>query len=413
MRKGHHPFRRRSIGALAAAALTALALAAAPVPARAGEQPALAVRIDMLVKERPPEEGLAVEEGVAERFADPADAGLQGARLAIADNRTTGRFLGHAYDLAETALAPGDDAVDAARRLIAAGAGLLVVDLPAADLLAIADLPEARAVLIVNSGAIDDGLRGADCRANVVHAALSRAMIADALAQFAATRRWSKWFLVVGRHAEDRALAEAYRRAARKFGLRIVADKEWLDDAELRRTQGQEVPVFTQGSDYDLVVVADERRAFGHVVPYATWLARPVAGTIGLRAVTFHPTVAAWGAAQFQNRFVRQAGRPITERDFAAWTAVRLIGEAVTRAGTADPAAVAAALDAPGLEIAAFKGRRVSVRPWDGQVRQPVYLAHPEGLAGQAPFEGFLHQVTELDSLGSDRPETACRTRRR
>lgn len=382
-------------------------------PALAQSASKLTVRIDILVKERPPEEGLAVEEGVAERFAAPADAGLQGARLALADNRTTGRFVGHAYDLVETALGEADDAVAAARQRLAEGARLLVVDVPAAELLAIADLPEAKSALIFNSGAEDDALRAGDCRANVVHAALSRAMIADALAQFAASKRWSRWFLIVGRTPEDRALAESYRRAARKFGLRIVADKQWLDDAELRRAQGQEVPVFTQGADYDLVVVADEHHGFGHVVPYATWLARPVAGSIGLRPVTFHPTVAAWGAAQFQNRFVKQAGRPIGERDFAAWTAIRLIGEAVTRTGSADPAGIGAALEAPGLEIAAFKGRKVSVRPWDGQVRQPVYLAHPEGLVAQAPFEGFLHQRTELDSLGFDQPETACKARRR
>jgi ABC transporter substrate binding protein (PQQ-dependent alcohol dehydrogenase system) len=385
------------------------AIGLSPAPASGQSTPKVSVAIDILVKERPIREGLAVEEGVAERFAPPVDAGLHGARLGLSDNRTAGRFLGHGYELTETVVGEADDAVSVARERLAAGARLLVLDVPAGDLLAIADLPEARGAVVFNTGAEDDHLRGADCRANVVHVALSRAMLADALAQFASTRKWAKWFLIVGRSDEDRAMADAYRRAAKKFGLRLVADTEWLDDAELRRAQGAEVPVFTQGADYDLVVVADEHHAFSHVVPYATWLARPVAGAVGLRPTTFHPTVAAWGAVQFQNRFVKQAGRPIDARDFSAWLAMRLIGEAVTRARSADPLAIRTALSDPSLEVAGFKGRKISMRGWDGQVRQPVYLAHPEGLTGQAPFEGFLHRRTELDSLGADEPETACR----
>ena len=46
---------------------------------------------------------------------------------------------------------------------------------------------------------------------------------------------------------------------------------------------------------------------------------------------------------------------------------------------------------------------------WNGQMRQPIPLVHPRGLVATAPFEGFLHPNTELDTLGFDRPESECR----
>ena len=37
-------------------------------------------------------------------------------------------------------------------------------------------------------------------------------------------------------------------------------------------------------------------------------------------------------------------------------------------------------------------------------------LFHDDALVALAPLEGFLHQTDELDSLGLDRPDSACNT---
>jgi ABC transporter substrate binding protein (PQQ-dependent alcohol dehydrogenase system) len=60
------------------------------------------------------------------------------------------------------------------------------------------------------------------------------------------------------------------------------------------------------------------------------------------------------------------------------------------------------------MELAAFKGVKLSFRPWDGQLRQPVLLANADSLVSVSPQPGFLHQVSELDTLGVDQPETKC-----
>jgi ABC transporter substrate binding protein (PQQ-dependent alcohol dehydrogenase system) len=61
------------------------------------------------------------------------------------------------------------------------------------------------------------------------------------------------------------------------------------------------------------------------------------------------------------------------------------------------------------LELAAYKGARLSFRSWDGQLRQPVLLADARSLVSVSPQPGFLHQFSELDTLGIDKPETKCR----
>ncbi len=45
----------------------------------------------------------------------------------------------------------------------------------------------------------------------------------------------------------------------------------------------------------------------------------------------------------------------------------------------------------------------------DGQLRQPVLVATDKLHVTVSPQVGFLHQLTELDTLGIDKPETACK----
>ena len=212
----------------------------------------------------------------------PDDIGVFGGRLAAADNNTTGRFMKQRFELEEAVVPPDGDPVAAFERLVADGHRLVVTDLDAATLLEIADRSDARDVLIFNAGAADDRLRNEDCRANILHTIPSRAMRADALAQYLGWKRWNRWFLVVGRRDEDALFAEAVRRSAKKFGAKIVAEKEWKYGPDARRTAQSEVPVFTQDVDYDILVVADEVGEFGEYLMYRTWDPRPVAGTQGL-----------------------------------------------------------------------------------------------------------------------------------
>ena len=210
-------------------------------------------------------------------------------------------------------------------------------------MLALADALKGRDALIMNAGSADDRLREADCRANVVHTAPSRTMLADGLAQYLVWKQWRRWLLVRGTGPDDEAFAEALRRAAKRFGAKIVEERAFKVEAGSRRADGgheqiqQQIPAFTQNAPaYDVLMVADEGGQFGEYFPYRTWDARPVAGTQGLVPMSWHPALEQWGATQFQNRFRRLANRPMRALDYDVWVAVRSIGEAATRTKSAD-----------------------------------------------------------------------------
>ena len=354
---------------------------------------------------------------VPQSFLDPppANEGLRGAQLALDDNRTTGRFVGQDWRMHEADASTADEAVAAARAQLAAGRRLLVADMPAATLLRVADLPEARDALILDATAQDDRLRGADCRRNVLHMLPSNAMLADGLAQFLVVKRWRDLMLAVGPDPADLAYAEAVRRAAKKFGLRVVADKPWTLDPGAQRTDTGHVSIaaeaarFTQGVTYDVLVVADTLGNFGDDLAFRTALPRPVAGTHGVVPTAWARPFEQWGATQLQLRMLRRAERWMTERDYGAWMAVRAVGEAATRAGSGDPATISAFMRGPDFELAAYKGAALTVRSWDGQLRQPVLLASARSLVSVSPQPGFLHERSELDTLGQDQPESQCR----
>lgn len=337
---------------------------------------------------------------------EPSDAGRRGAELAIIDSNSTGRFLKQQFELQSAESDQADELLAAAERQHQAGIRLFVVNAPTATLRQLSQrLPDS---LLFNAGSADDGLRREQCLGNVLHTLPSRAMLTDALAQFLAVRKWTRWLLVTGNTEDDIAYADALKRAAKRFGHKIVAEKPWSFDNDQRRSAQAEMPLFTQASEYDVVLVADERGDFGEYLPYNTWYPRPVAGTQGLTPTAWHKTVETFGAAQLQKRFEELAGRWMNDRDFAAWMAVRSVAAAVTKLRAAEPQAIRTLALSADLPLDGFKGRKLSFRPWNGELRQPIPLVHPRALVSTSPQDGFLHPSNEMDSLGYDRPEVSC-----
>jgi len=347
---------------------------------------------------------------------EPEDYGLAGAQLALKDNITTGRFTKQQFALEVERVPIGGDAVAALQRLVASGHHFVLVDAPAETLLRLSDSVKDKDVLLFNVRAQDENLRQEDCRANVLHTAPDRYMLADALAQYLVWKKWQRWLVVKGVFPEDAAYLEAIRRAASRFGGTIVEEREYKEEPGARRSDSgqqqiqQQMPVFTQGApDYDILIVADEREVFGPYLPFRTWDPRPVGGTTGLTAMSWHPAHEQWGATQMQNRFQHLANRFMWPVDYQAWIAVRAIGEGATRAKSGAFAPVNDYIRSKDFDLAAFKGQKVTFRKWDGQLRQPILVAGPDLPVSTSPQPGFLHQDAEVDTLGIDAPESKCK----
>ena len=298
------------------------------------------------------------------------DEGVQGARVALKENNMTGRMLNHSYALKETIIAGKDDVVAPFKELLASGQRLFVANLEQADLLAIADLPEARDAIILNVRASDDELRGANCRPNLFHIMPSYAMRADALAQYLLWKKWRQWFLIAGEKPEDLAYARAIKRAAGRYGAKIVEERSYKFDAGSRRTDSghqqiqTQMPMLTQNvPQHDVVFVSDISEAFGDYLQYRTAVPRPVVGSHGLQALAWHRSFEQYAGTQMQNRFERAAQRTMTERDYTSWLGMRVFGEAVTRLSKTGAADIRAYMLSKEFGVAGFKGQADDVPP--------------------------------------------------
>ena len=302
-----------------------------------------------------------------------------------------------------------DEAKARLQALERAGAGAVIVDLPAAWLAAAA--PAVKLPLL-NAGADDDVLRGASCQANLLHTLPSHRMAADALAQTLIARHWTRVLVLHGPTPQDATYLATVAAALKRYGLRTVATRAFKLSADPRERELSNPLLLSGGVEHDVVWVIDGDGEFARSLPYRTAQPRPVVGDAGLGALAWAPHFERFGAPQLARRFARQAQRPMTGSDWAGWIATKAVLQAALEAPAGPSAAqIRRALTRADFVLDGFKGVRLSFRPWDRQLRQPLLMSDGQGVVALAPAEGVLHPKNVLDTLGADAPESACRTK--
>ncbi len=345
------------------------------------------------------------------------DKGIQGARLIIKEANQAGSFVGFAFTLVE-AIVPGDgDVVAKAKEILAKGNAFIIADLEPADLIAVADLPEAKNSIIVNIRSEEDALRQELCRSNVFHVIPDYAMRADALAQYLVWKKWPRWFVMRGDTPADKEYVEMVKRSAARFGGKVVGEKVYdlppgarNTDSGYQQVQSQ-IPMETEAApEHDVIWVANSDEGFGDYLMYRTYNPDPVVGTQGLQALAWDPSYTEFGAMHFQNGLPKLAKRKPVERDYTAWLGGRALTDGIMRSGQTTPPEVKAYLLSDQFKLEGFKGQAMSFRPWDHQLRQPIILGGGTRVpVSVSPQEGFLHPTNVTDTLGFDKPETKCK----
>ena len=370
-------------------------------------QDTLTIKIAMIGVDEKPHLPLSLIDLPIENPAVP------GALMGVKENNQTGTFTGQVFDFNHYLISEENSLETLVAKLQADGIALFIADLPQQQLLQLADLIADNG-LVFNVRAQDDELRNQQCRNNLLHMTPSRAMKTDALVQYLVWKRWQEWMVVVGGNPEDQAYLSALERSAKRFNGKIREVKPWTFDAGSRRTDSghvlaqQQVPVATRGEQHQVLIVVDEADEFGEYLIYRTDSPRPVAGTQGLVATSWHRSHEQWGGTQLQRRFFKLSGRDMKPRDYAAWMGIRSIGEATTKINSADHKQIKEFLFGDDFKLAAFKGLALTFRPWNGQLRQPILVVGPRMLVSVSPQDKFLHQFSTLDTLGYDEPESGC-----
>ena len=331
-----------------------------------------------------------------------------GAEVALRESRIVGRALGVKFRLEKVSGKNNEELAAAINRLHEVqNIGFFLMDTPVETLVAVTEATINKPLLLFNVSESADELRGIQCKPHLMHTIPSYAMLADGLAQYLLTKRWKNILLLRGVLSSDNALAKAFSRSAKKFGLKITAEKEFILSNNPRQRDRNNITLLTTHKS-DVVLLVDTDGEFGRYVPFQTVHPRPIVGTEGLVASAWHWAWERHGAPQLNQRFVKRAKRKMLDSDWAAWAAVKVVVESVLRTKSTDFGKISDYLKSEGLNLDAYKGVPASFRSWDNQLRQPILLHTHNAVVELAPLQGFLHQTQNLDTLGVTAEVSKC-----
>jgi ABC transporter substrate binding protein (PQQ-dependent alcohol dehydrogenase system) len=292
-------------------------------------------------------------------------------------------------------------------------AQVLLLDLPAEQQKALMEVfgKITTAPIVFNISESSDALRGAFCHPNWLHTLPSDRMLADATAQWLAARNWRDVIVLVGSQPQDQALRDVWMGSVKRYGLKVKAERKFVLSGDPRQREAGNPKLLTAEPAHDVVMVLDSVGEFAKALPYNTALPRPVVGSGGLVPLAWHTSWERYGAPQLSNRFQKLSNKPMASQDWASWMAVKSFTTALDEEPKATLAQLLHKLRSGTTTLDGFKGTALSFRPWDGQLRQGIFMAHGQAVAGMAPVEGVLHPKEILDTLGADEPESLCKRR--
>lgn len=296
--------------------------------------------------------------------------------------------------------------------------GIAILDLPLPAMERVAKLTDEMNIAAFNVRHSEVYLRESLCLKNLFHTIPSDRMYFDALGQFLIHSGWRRVLVVKGPSQRDEERAQSLIESLEKFGTNIVDVRTFTlshhpDDRDENR------PGFlTGGVSYDVVAVIDTKKDYGRYLQYSTRSARPVVGDVGLTPASWHFALERYGAPQLNERYrLLQADKPLgpqaamTDAEFAAWSAVKLISNSINTSQKGAALNLASLLNDPSSQVDLYKGTRGSIRQWNNQLRQPILLATADAVVAIAPMPKFLHQSHYVDTLGLDKPESTCQLR--
>jgi len=260
---------------------------------------------------------------------------------------------------------------------------------------------------VLNVGAPDDRLRNEGCERRAFHLMPSVSMYVDALTQLLIEqRKLTRWGVAGDGSPRGAEIEAAARRSVARRGGTVTGDATGAEVLLLA--------VDDRGVDAGVArAIAEGRRPDRIAGIGEAGIRLPAERAAGLWAVGWHYELERFSARELNGRFRRRWNAPMTETGWAAWAALKLIGEAVVRAGAGDGAALVAFMEsAPPFD--GHKGEALTFRKWDHQLRQPLYVAGPrkrEDSGGPlGPFT-VLADVggRNLDALGTAMADSRCR----
>lgn len=374
-----------------------------------------------------------------------ARAAAQGAEMADDEFAFNAEMLGIDFAVV-TAEASGADAVTAAARTLVeeAGAFGVVGGFDAAEAAALATWSAASGVPYMNVGSSADVLRNEQCQPTMFHVEPSAAMYLDAMAGWYVRSGLRNWYFVRDDTEESGAQLARIQQGLRErhFGAQsvgervvdVAGDAAGLDSLaqDVTRSRADLVVLLLPAAAQLTVLTALEEAGLDLMVtgfPYpeaetrtfyaASREAAPNLGT-GHRISSWEATLDAYGARELNARYRQTYGEPMDASAWSVYQGVKILYEAAFFGGTTEAESVLAYLENPQAVFDVWKGIGTTFRPWDGQLRQSLYLAKIDAtaedlftlasLVGELPaiYMPGTDPVERLDQIGQLAAASAC-----
>jgi len=375
-------------------ALRIVALATLPVallagPASAQLGPDGDIKIGIILPDIP-------EDAPAWRQELPEQV-LHGAVLGQEEVAFNAELLGIGFEVFfENATGP-EAAVAAAERMAEEGVLGVVGGYSLEEALALGDWAEESGIPFINIGSQADALRNDQCGLNTFHVEASAGMYLDSLAGWYIRDGYRRWYVVRSDNAEGDGLQDRldWSLNNRHFGVDQVGDAVYVEGTTTSdiiagfEDSGADLLVLLLDAGEQLEVMAglEEAGFDGQVAgyPHAATQTREyfvalseVAPSIEhYRAVIWEPTLDTSGSIEFNLRHRnRWDGETMDGPAWAGYHAVKILFDSASFSRSVDPAEIMSYMRSPNAVFDLHKLLGASFRPWNQQLRQPLYLVN-------------------------------------
>lgn len=336
-------------------------------------------------------------------------------------------------------------AVRAAERMVnEEGAYAIIGGFSTEEAQALSELAIKDDFIFLNIGAQSDSLRGKSCNEHTFHLAASTAMYLDAMVAWYTQAGFQRWFFVYNDSLEQKAnLASAERlvqahSTGNSIGSFMVAINESLyapafadiakarpDVVVLLLTPNEQLTFLGQfeaaGLEAELIgypSATAQTRKF-----YAAYLQDAPKSSSVQHLALWEATLSTDGAADLNSRYLGRFGLSMDPSAWAAYAGIKIMAEAAVKAGSTESADLIKYMQDAQNQFGIGKGTGTSFRPWDHQMRQPLYLIKTNRdfkdsvtLLDLAELESVLPPsgnftvsvVQRLDQLGIGEADSEC-----
>ena len=376
------------------------------------------------------------------------DAVRQGALLAEGPVSEEAAAAGIQLVLGMANAPTAEAAQRAGERFVWAGIDALVGGAGAGQAEVLSRIAEDAGIPFLNVSSESRELRQA-CRHFTFHVAPSAAMYLDALVMWGASRGYRRWFIVhednpAGENLRQRATVaiNRYGESVDSIGAASAAPAEAFYGPQIFAAEAAGADVILLLIDYiDQIAFLGQQESLSDSIPVIpfpdptsqtrtyinSFAAVNLATSPDFRVTMWDASISEGNGGDFNGRYISRFGAVADPQAWAAYASIQILFDAVRGSGSIAGADVADYLENSNATYDVLKGPGVSFRPWDHQLRQPVYVvridhenpwdqAVPNTHIGAASVEqelptggdGGVDPIARLDGLGDGPNDVLC-----